>query len=67
MGSQDCVKPHCYSLQNKLAMCSNMCHQNQTEAGADWLLDHVLPFIHTFIDACGVPSTVLVTKEIAVK
>lgn len=66
MGSQDPVKPHCCGLQDKAAVCSNICHQNQPEGGADWLLGHVMPFIHTFIDGCCVPSTVLVAGEMAV-
>ena len=61
MGSQDCVRPYCYRLQNGAAVGANL---SQAEDGADQSPSHIMHLV-TVTDVCWLPSTVLVAREMS--
>lgn len=50
MGSQDCVKPHCYSLQNGAAVGANI---SPAKDGADQLLGHIMHLVTQLLMSAG--------------
>lgn len=50
MGSQDCVKPHCYSLQNGAAVGANI---SPATDGADQLLGHIMHLVTQLLMSAG--------------
>lgn len=61
MGSQDCVRPRCYSLQKGAAVGADV---SQAKDGADGSPSHIMHLV-TVTDVCWLPNTVLVASEMS--